>query len=162
MAAIKGFEVSGTIYENEDETARTNAQSNTSKIGDLADLETTEKTSVVGALNEVLETVGETVTILKTVSPYYFDSPTDVKSILSSNGYDLEDFDTIFIGGQRSGTITGGVVIRRQNSPDTKALEISGLASGEFVWSTGILTARFAVSMITLSKSTSKDKFISI
>lgn len=27
MATIKGFEVSGTIYENEDETARDNAQS---------------------------------------------------------------------------------------------------------------------------------------
>lgn len=35
MATIKGFEVSGTIYENEDETARNNAQSAETSVATL-------------------------------------------------------------------------------------------------------------------------------
>lgn len=35
MATIKGFEVSGTIYENEDETARNNAQSVQTSVNTL-------------------------------------------------------------------------------------------------------------------------------
>ena len=35
MATIKGFEVSGTIYENEDETARSNAQSAQTSVNTL-------------------------------------------------------------------------------------------------------------------------------
>lgn len=50
---VKGIEVSGTIYDNEDETARNGVNENTASIGDLADLETEEKTDLVSALNEV-------------------------------------------------------------------------------------------------------------
>lgn len=50
---IKGIEVSGEIYDIEDETARTNASGNATSIGDLSELETTEKSSLVGAINEV-------------------------------------------------------------------------------------------------------------
>lgn len=71
---ITGIEVSGEVYELNDETARTNAQTatqtaesanetatsadatataNATAIGTLTDLETTEKTNLVGAINEV-------------------------------------------------------------------------------------------------------------
>lgn len=57
METIKGFEVSGSIYENEDETARVNSQTNTNKIGNLSDLQTKDKTSLVNALNEIINSL---------------------------------------------------------------------------------------------------------
>lgn len=52
MADIKGIELSGDVYGLEDEESRSGVQENASAIGDLDDLETTEKTSIVGAINE--------------------------------------------------------------------------------------------------------------
>lgn len=52
---VKGIEVSGQIYDNEDETARNTANENATSIGNLDDLETTEKTSLVDAINEVVQ-----------------------------------------------------------------------------------------------------------
>ena len=43
----KGIEVSGIIYDNEDETARNGVNTNTTSIGTLTDLETEEKTNLV-------------------------------------------------------------------------------------------------------------------
>lgn len=53
----KGIEVSGIIYDNEDETARSGVSANSTSIGTLSNLETDEKTNIVGALNEVLESI---------------------------------------------------------------------------------------------------------
>ena len=53
----KGIEVSGTIYDNEDETARNGVSTNATSIGTLANLETEEKTNLVGSLNEVLGSI---------------------------------------------------------------------------------------------------------
>lgn len=53
MADIKGIELASDIYGLEDETARNEASENTTSIGDLSELETTEKTDLVSALNEV-------------------------------------------------------------------------------------------------------------
>lgn len=55
MATIKGIEVSGTIYDTEDETARASATENANSIGNLSDLATTTKSSIVNAINEVVE-----------------------------------------------------------------------------------------------------------
>lgn len=52
MADIKGIELASDIYGLEDEESRSGVQGNASAIGDLDDLETTEKTSIVGAINE--------------------------------------------------------------------------------------------------------------
>ena len=64
MATIKKIEVGGTNYDIEDEVARNTASSAdstatqaASAIGDLDDLETTIKTDVVSAINEVNEEV---------------------------------------------------------------------------------------------------------
>lgn len=53
MADIKGIELASDIYGLEDETARDNTETNTSAIGTLANLETTAKTNLVAAINEV-------------------------------------------------------------------------------------------------------------
>lgn len=53
----KGIEVSGIIYDNEDETARNGVNTNTTSIGTLTDLETEEKTNLVGSINEVLRSI---------------------------------------------------------------------------------------------------------
>lgn len=55
MADIKGIELASDIYGLEDETARDNVETNTSAIGTLANLETTAKTNLVAAINEVNE-----------------------------------------------------------------------------------------------------------
>lgn len=57
MADIKGIELASDIYGLEDETARDNVETNTSAIGTLANLETTAKTNLVEAINEVNEKV---------------------------------------------------------------------------------------------------------
>lgn len=69
MAEIKGIEVLGEIYNIEDETARTNAETNATSIGTLADLETEEKTNLVEAINELAGASGATPAILVSESP---------------------------------------------------------------------------------------------
>lgn len=54
MADIKGIELASDIYGLEDETARDNSEINTSAIGTLANLETTAKTNLVAAINELV------------------------------------------------------------------------------------------------------------
>lgn len=54
MADIKGIELASDIYGLEDETARDNSETNTSAIGTLANLETTAKTNLVAAINELV------------------------------------------------------------------------------------------------------------
>ena len=49
----KGIEVSGIVYDNEDETARSGVSGNATSIGTLSSLETEAKTNLVSALNEV-------------------------------------------------------------------------------------------------------------
>ena len=53
----KGIEVGGIIYDNEDETARNGVNTNTTSIGTLTDLETEEKTNLVGSINELLRSM---------------------------------------------------------------------------------------------------------
>lgn len=53
MADIKGIELASDIYGLEDETAREDTETNASAIGNLANLETTAKTDIVSAINEV-------------------------------------------------------------------------------------------------------------
>lgn len=53
MADIKGIELASDVYGLEDEKARDNVETNTSAIGNLDDLETTAKTDLVSAINEV-------------------------------------------------------------------------------------------------------------
>lgn len=53
MANIHGIEVSGETYDLEDTNARNGVSSNAVNIGDLSDLETTAKTDLVSAVNEV-------------------------------------------------------------------------------------------------------------
>ena len=57
MADIKGIELASDIYGLEDETARDNSETNTSAIGTLANLQTTVKTDLVSAINEVVPEV---------------------------------------------------------------------------------------------------------
>lgn len=59
MAGIKGIELASDIYGLEDETARDNAETNTSAIGTLANLNTTAKTNLVAAINEVDEKIND-------------------------------------------------------------------------------------------------------
>lgn len=54
MADIKGIELASDIYGLEDETARDNAETNTSAIGTLANLNTMAKNNIVAAINEVV------------------------------------------------------------------------------------------------------------
>ena len=56
-ATYKGIEVAGIVYDNEDEAARSGVSENATSIGTLSDLETTEKSSLVGSINEVLESI---------------------------------------------------------------------------------------------------------
>lgn len=53
----KGIEVAGIVYDNEDEAARSGVSGNATSIGTLSDLKTTEKSSLVGSINEVLESI---------------------------------------------------------------------------------------------------------
>ena len=53
MANIKGIELASDVYGLEDEEVRDDVETNTSAIGNLADLETTAKTDLVSAINEV-------------------------------------------------------------------------------------------------------------
>lgn len=53
----KGIEVSGIIYDNEDETARSGVSANSTSIGTLSNLETEEKTNLVDSINEVLSSI---------------------------------------------------------------------------------------------------------
>lgn len=57
MANIHGIEVSGVIYNLEDTTARSGVTSNTADIGDLSELTTTEKDSLVEAANEMNQAI---------------------------------------------------------------------------------------------------------
>lgn len=67
MADIKGIELASDIYGLEDETARDNTETNTSAIGTLADLQTTAKTNLVAAINEI-ETQANGRRNLRTIS----------------------------------------------------------------------------------------------
>lgn len=60
MATVKGIEVSGTTYDIEDETSRSGVETNESAIGTLSELETTTKTDLVSAINEVDAKVDDT------------------------------------------------------------------------------------------------------
>ena len=62
MADIKGIELASDIYGLEDEKARGDVETNTSAIGNLADLNTTAKNNLVAAINEVNGTL-ETETL---------------------------------------------------------------------------------------------------
>lgn len=62
MADIKGIELASDIYGLEDEKARDDVETNTSAIGTLADLETTAKTNLVEAINEVKNEIPTTST----------------------------------------------------------------------------------------------------
>lgn len=53
MADIKGIELASDIYGLEDEKARDDVETNTSAIGNLANLSTTTKNNLVAAINEV-------------------------------------------------------------------------------------------------------------
>lgn len=53
MADIKGIELASEVYGLEDEQVRDNVETNTNAIGTLANLETTAKTNLVSAINEV-------------------------------------------------------------------------------------------------------------
>lgn len=55
---IIGINLNGIDYDYEDEETSNQAEENTSKIGDLSDLETTEKASLVGAINEIASSGG--------------------------------------------------------------------------------------------------------
>lgn len=133
---IKGIEVSGEIYDIEDETARTNASeasSNASEaktatqtlastvstlsdtvsnhstdieqlgdeIGDLADLETTAKTDLVSALNEV----NEKANFAEQLDGNYITRRTRLDN-LSSAG---------------TGTLTGQGFTRQDSNPESPA-----------------------------------------
>lgn len=50
----KGIEVSGIVYDNEDETARSGVSGNANSIGTLSSLETEAKTNLVAAINELV------------------------------------------------------------------------------------------------------------
>lgn len=60
MADIKGIELASDIYGLEDEKARDNVETNASAIGNIANLNTTAKTNLVAAINEVNGTLEET------------------------------------------------------------------------------------------------------
>lgn len=53
MADIRGIELASDIYGLQDTSARTDTEKNTSAIGTLANLNTTAKTNLVSAINEV-------------------------------------------------------------------------------------------------------------
>ena len=53
MADIKGIEIESMVYGLEDKEARDDVETNTSAIGTLANLQTTAKTNLVAAINEL-------------------------------------------------------------------------------------------------------------
>ena len=57
MADIKGIELASDIYGLEDETARNDTETNASAIGKLNNLETTAKTNLVAAINELAQEI---------------------------------------------------------------------------------------------------------
>lgn len=71
MATVKGIEVSGTTYDIEDETSRNGVTANEEAIGDLSDLETTVKTDLVSAINELANGGSE---IPKVIAPSFYNN----------------------------------------------------------------------------------------
>lgn len=59
MADIKGIELASDIYGLEDEKARDDVETNTSAIGNLANLSTTAKNNLVAAINEIDEKIDD-------------------------------------------------------------------------------------------------------
>ncbi len=107
MADIKGIELASDIYGLEDETARDNVETNTSAIGTLANLETTAKTNLVAAINEVNSAIDRTHT-QKTVS---------FASGISVQTGDWVDYIPgikallFYVGGSKSSNLTEGDVL---------------------------------------------------
>lgn len=95
MADIKGIELASDIYGLEDEKARDDTETNTSAIGTLADLETTAKTNIVAAINEVNGKSDDNASSIATLSTYgkktlWSGNATKGNIInFSSQGYDL-------------------------------------------------------------------------
>lgn len=74
---IIGINLNGIDYDYEDEETSSQTEENTSKIGDLTDLETTAKTDLVSAINEVNSKSAELL----------FIDITDLMSLVSSSGW---------------------------------------------------------------------------
>ena len=93
MADIKGIEVSAETYGLEDETSRSGVSSNATSIGTLADLTTTEKTNLVGAINEVKSSADTNKTSIGTLADLTTTEKTnlvgainEVKSLIQPSG----------------------------------------------------------------------------
>ena len=83
MANIFGIEVSGDTYDLEDSQARQDTQQNEDNIGNLSTLETTEKNTVVGAINELFsKSHPSSITVAITVTDNYcaLNLPIDAKT----------------------------------------------------------------------------------
>lgn len=101
MATVKGIEVSGTTYDIEDETSRSGVETNESAIGTLSELETTTKTNLVSAVNEV----NEKVELAEQLNGNYITQRTRLDN-LSSGG---------------TGTLTGQGFTREYGQPEDPA-----------------------------------------
>lgn len=88
---IIGINLNGIDYDYEDEETLTQTEENASKIGDLTDLETTEKTSIVGAINEIAtkSVFGEKISLSGSNITNGFTAPSDgilYGSVTASSG----------------------------------------------------------------------------
>ena len=102
MADIKGIELASDIYGLEDEKARDDVETNASAIGNLANLNTTAKTSLVAAINEINGTLEETTLTV-----------TDASTIVKRKG------NLLFIDSRlRSENVTTYPVIVGENIPE--------------------------------------------
>ena len=109
MATIKGIEVSSQTYDLEDETGRDAISDNTTAIGTLANLDTTAKTDLVSAINEVADTASGNSDKIGTLANLDTTAKTDLVSAINEvNGKVSDNWDyqrTIAFSGDLSGTI---------------------------------------------------------
>ena len=98
----KGIEVGGIIYDNEDETARNGVNTNTTSIGTLTDLETEEKTNLVGSINELLRSMKDYS--LKVFTPDSITADSSHAVVLSYDASKFTDDAFVNIGIVVNGT----------------------------------------------------------
>ena len=83
MATIKGIEVSSQTYDLEDETGRSASSDNATAIGTLANLDTTAKTDLVSAINEVADTASGNYEKIGTLADLDTTAKTDLVSAIN-------------------------------------------------------------------------------
>lgn len=147
MADIKGIKLASDIYGLEDETARGNTETNTSAIGTLANLETTAKTNLVAAINEVNSAVSGTHTRktvsfasgISTVTGERVDYIPGIKALL------------FYVGGGKGSALTPGETLFTVNVAEP--FTIGGYGAYQQITVRNTNTGQLGQAIVILSKS---------